>query len=191
MTFRTLLALALPLGFTLACGALQSYAGGLQVICDAPLTCTECMEADAEVRQTFLARHIEEQLWNGSAQNAFEALAYADPETRVAILRQEAAQNGLESCPLADFFETEMREMRDQAVQQICAISTDCGTFDASDPATLAPCLEAFHVPPDVQRGIDDIDTTTPETTAEGLQRLAAAAGHPACAAAAAYRNAP
>jgi hypothetical protein len=194
MTFRSLLALSLPLGFTLACGALQSYSAGLQVICDAPNTCADCATATAENRQMRMARHIEDQLWNPSATELFTALAYADPETRVEMLRQEAQANGIQTCALADEIDNELREARQMAVQKICAISTDCSAFDAADPSTLQTCLDILEIseetiPDDVRQAIIEMDSSSSATVAAGLQKLAAANGHPACAAAAAYRN--
>lgn len=189
MTFRSLLALSLPLGFTLACGALQSYSAGLQVICDAPNTCADCMTTTAENRQILLAKHIEDQLWNSSATELLTALASADPQMKIEMLRQEAQANGIQTCAFADMLENGLREQRQAAVQKICAISTDCGAFDASDPSTLAKCLEDEPIPEDVRQTLDAMDTSSSATVAAGLQKLAAANGHPACAAAAAYRN--
>ncbi len=190
MTLRTALALALPVGFSLACGPLQSYSAGLQVICDAPNTCTECANATADTKQSVLALHIEERLWNPSAIEAFQALAYASPSTRAEILRHEAQENGITSCPLADMFDDMARAENQLAVQKICAISTDCGQFDASDPASFTGCVNLDELPSAIQDTIDtEIDTTSSSTLAAGLQKLAAAHGQPACAAAAAYRN--
>lgn len=170
-------------------GFFQSYAAGIQVICDAPEACTECADAAPEMKMMFLAKHIESQLWNADAIALFGALASAAPDQKIAILRHEAHENGVDRCLLADLMESEHRQMWSDGVAQLCALSTDCGLFDPSDPASLAGCLDAL--PYDVADAARALDTSSSQRLAEGVQKLAAQHGQPACALSAALRNAP
>ena len=82
----------------------QSEAAGLRVICDAPLNCTDCMNAPPDLRMQMLAQHIDSNLRNGEARALFESLAAAEPATRQESLTGRAKQLGIEKCPLADTF---------------------------------------------------------------------------------------
>ncbi len=87
----------------LASAGCQSKAAGLNVLCQAPLTCTECANADPSMRQMLLARHIEDNLSNGEVTQ-FEALANADPAARVDIVQAELDAAGITDCPMLEMW---------------------------------------------------------------------------------------
>jgi hypothetical protein len=101
MTSVSLLALSI-----LAVGC-QSYKAGLEVICNAPAEVEKKPEwqgLDPASRMSFMAQMIDDNLSNGDARKVFEALAYADPGTKALMLQKEAQKEGIDSCPMAEFF---------------------------------------------------------------------------------------
>ena len=184
------LVVPLVLGTTLACGGwFQSYAGGLQVICDAPNTCGErCANATASTRQQMLALHIDENLHNSDARTAFDALASASAEQRVEILRHEATENGIAKCALADLFESGHRELWSEGVANLCA--SRCAERDTSVGGVRA-CVDAkSDLPYEVQQAVRDMSGASPAALGTEIQKLAAKHGQPACALASTLRNA-
>ena len=132
-----LLPLTLPL--ILACsGLFQSNYAGFTALCDAQSTCTECGEAPADARLKVLANHVDGLLGSNDARMAFQAIAYASPETKGKLLRHAAAEAGVETCALADFFD---QSAKNHAASTLCSLPT-CKTFDPEDLATLAGCLD-------------------------------------------------
>ncbi len=89
---------------SLALFGCQSKTAGLNVLCQAPLTCTECANADPSMRATLLARHIEDNLSNSEVKNMFEALANADPASRVELVQVELDAAGITECPMLDMW---------------------------------------------------------------------------------------
>ncbi|MEM9189625.1 MAG: hypothetical protein AAGF12_10650 [Myxococcota bacterium] len=83
----------------------QSKFAGMMAMCDAPIHCAECMNAPPDMRATFLAAHIEEEVSNDEVLEMFQALAHADAATRRDILRQESGAVGIANCELAEMFE--------------------------------------------------------------------------------------
>ena len=53
-------------------GGCQSYETGVEVICQAPKRCTECMEAPPDRQSAKLAQHIEKLLRNGEARKLLD-----------------------------------------------------------------------------------------------------------------------
>ncbi len=82
----------------------QSKTAGLNVLCQAPLTCTECANAEPSMRQMLLARHIEDNLSNGEVEQMFEALANADPASRVELVQAELDAAGITDCPMLEMW---------------------------------------------------------------------------------------
>ena len=80
----------------------QSKKAALEVVCQAPVACTECQSADPSMRAVLMAQHIEANLSNGEVKTMFEALANASAEGRAEILRAELDAEGITECPMLD-----------------------------------------------------------------------------------------
>jgi len=170
-------------------GLLQSYPQGLQIICDAPNTCESCAEAVPEMRMRMMAREVSEKLQNAEAMATFEALSYAAPEMKAEILRNEATNNGISQCALADLWVEQDRLMWREGIEQLCAMSTTCGIFDPDDPSTVLACLDELRLTSAVESAVRNLDTANKTALAADLQKLAATHGQTTCALASAVRN--
>lgn len=95
----------LSVGWMLACGPLQTKGQALQVLCDAPTACEGCAGADPAERATRMAEHINQNVWNGEVRDMSEAMAYASPDAKARILREELASVGITDCALAEIWE--------------------------------------------------------------------------------------
>ena len=89
---------------SLACGPFQTYGQAMQIICDAPMECTECNKADPAERVSMLAQYISERVYNREAIRVFSALAMAGPEDKARLLRSAAAEGGVTDCRFAEVF---------------------------------------------------------------------------------------
>ncbi len=83
----------------------QSYETGVEVICQAPKRCAECMEAPPDQQTRKLAQHIEKLLRNGEAKKLMDQMAGAPAEEKVKLLREAAERAQLTGCPFADHIE--------------------------------------------------------------------------------------
>ena len=88
--------------FALSLAACQSKDAGLQVVCDAPVDCADCMTVSPDQRQMALAKHITDKLSNSEVQALMETMANLPPEERLALFEGEARAAGLASCPMVD-----------------------------------------------------------------------------------------
>ena len=87
------------LGFLMGC---QSRRAALKVICDAPVSCTACMQAKPVQKQTLLSRHIAQRLSNREVVEFYEQLAMASPSVRQSMLVDQLQGVGFDSCPYLD-----------------------------------------------------------------------------------------
>ncbi len=101
---RPLRSAPLLLGLLVFVGC-QSFETGVEVICQAPKRCSECMEAPPDQQTRKLAQHIEGLLRNGEAKKLMNAMAGAPVESKVKLLREAAERAKLTSCPFADHLE--------------------------------------------------------------------------------------
>ncbi|MBN1945167.1 MAG: hypothetical protein JW797_05790 [Bradymonadales bacterium] len=89
----------------LALAGCESYKDGITALCNSPNTCEQCAQVYPEQRLQVLYRHILDVVKNGRARALAESLADLSDEERADILRQAAAEVGLEGdCRLADMF---------------------------------------------------------------------------------------
>lgn len=104
-SLRALRPTPLLLGLLLFVGC-QSYETGVEVICQAPRRCTECMKAPPDQQTRKLAQHIEKLLRNGEAKKLMDQMAGAPADKKVKLLREAAERAQLTGCPFADHIES-------------------------------------------------------------------------------------
>lgn len=74
----------------------------MRVLCNAPLDCSECAEAEVAMRPMVLAKHVEARLKNREVIALVLAAAEADSATHDKMLRDAAREAGLPNCPFVD-----------------------------------------------------------------------------------------
>ena len=86
--------------FLLGC---QSKRAAIQIICNAPTQCTQCLQAkDPAERQTLLVDHIRKNLRNREVIEQFDKIANPQSAPSTSSLADYIKSAGVESCPLTD-----------------------------------------------------------------------------------------
>ena len=80
----------------------QNYERGIQLICEAPLHCSECNTLPPAERITALGEYADKHLRNEDAKKAMATVRQTEPAKRAEALRALAELAGVPACPLAD-----------------------------------------------------------------------------------------
>jgi hypothetical protein len=88
----------------LSFGCGQSYEAGVEALCNAPVTCTTCVEADAADKAVRLADHVRSTVHNPEVLSMFESFSSLSPEEKVSALGHAAARARISGCAMQDLW---------------------------------------------------------------------------------------
>lgn len=82
----------------------QSRSSALTAMCQAPVDCAECMQADPSSRMRLLAQHIESSISNGEVESLFESMANMSADERTTAMEQMLQEEGISECPMLEIW---------------------------------------------------------------------------------------
>ena len=79
----------------------QSHTAAMQVICDAPKKCTECLKVLPEMQLMATAQYIDKRISNREAQKMMEDFAILSSKDKKELLETNAQKAGIQDCSFA------------------------------------------------------------------------------------------
>ena len=76
----------------------QSHSAAMQLICEAPKQCTDCLKVSPDMRLMATAQYIEKYVSNREAQRMMESLANLSPKDKALLVQKSANKAGIKEC---------------------------------------------------------------------------------------------
>lgn len=85
-------------------GGCQSYESGVQLLCESPKHCAECLKLEPAAQIPALFEYSAQHVRNGKLQDQISKLLTLPYEERVPALRKMASDADVAGCELADLW---------------------------------------------------------------------------------------
>ncbi|MGH1347853.1 MAG: hypothetical protein ACRBN8_40235 [Nannocystales bacterium] len=77
----------------------------MKVVCQATVTCSECLQSEPDQQALKLAQYIDKNTSDPEVRALFSELATLAPAQKVAKVRDAASAAGIDACPYVDWLD--------------------------------------------------------------------------------------